>query len=338
MANYVALQSYFSGRPFTALFGESEIKMISGSFRISEIGFYGPMWMLAQLVPNERMAVALAASFGVYHPTFFGLKLFRKHQQWNEGHFLAVLFFVFFASINFVQTTHLLRRYTFSSMMFLAFALFLFDRRRMSFAVTLLACTVHNGAFLLVVKLVLLALLFPPGIFTSARRGALLLRVAAGGLLMGASFYLGALEQLQSFTSEETNIGATHYLLIGVLFAMYFIARKARQTTDVSRHYVTMAVLAVFSLSLGFFLLGARLFALRYFVYLEWLFGLMIGAILHALPRTRLGVQQFARWALCAASVAIFVLRIQGAPWAYAGERVGIFSRNFFDLVAAVGQ
>jgi hypothetical protein len=70
-------------------------------------------------------------------------------------------------------------------------------------------------------------------------------------------------------------------------------------------------------LSLGFFFLGLALDALRYFVYLEWLYGLMVGAMIFAWFRNSPGLRVMTRFAVSLAAAAILVGRIATSEWMY---------------------
>lgn len=336
---YVDLQAYLANQPASVLLDEAQLRLVSASYRVTEIGFYGPLWVLAQIFPGDRSTVAIAATLGIYVTTMCGLLIIARHQRWSEGLTLTVILFVFFASINFVQTTHLLRQYVASSFVFLAFACIVAGRRPAALCAALYACTIHNGALLLVASLVALAVLFPPGIFSAGRRWSLALRVLGGFGILALSFGLGMLGLLEGITAEESaQIGVVHYVGIGALFLVYMLASARGAGEGNFAHYVALAFISIYVISLGFFLLGIGLFALRYFAYLEWLFGLMLATILMSLPHRRWGIDQFARWGLCLVALAVFVVRLRGSPWAYAGEHEEVLGRSLFFIINAAGS
>ena len=102
LQNYVAIQDYIANRPFMALFDRDNMLAISGSYRPAELGFYGPCWLLAHLLNDSRMELAIFATFGIYVPTFMGVMTIARASRWNYGVAIGVVALVFFAAINFV--------------------------------------------------------------------------------------------------------------------------------------------------------------------------------------------------------------------------------------------
>jgi hypothetical protein len=100
-----------------------------------------------------------------------------------------------------------------------------------------------------------------------------------------------------------------------------------------SQYLNGVAIGVVFLLSFVFFVVGAKLLALRFFNYLEWLYTLMFAGILLVLPRQRVAPQVMARWAVSVIAVVIFVARVSRAPWAYGPGGLEIFTTSLFDLV-----
>lgn len=338
LANYVALQHYIRYIGFEGLFDRDVIAPITGSYRVTEIGFYGPMWILSKLFDNQRLVVAAVATLGIYVPTFLGLVKIARREQWSVELLLVVALFAFFAAINFVQTTHLLRQYIATSLIFFAFARFLEGRRASAALFALAGCSVHNAAAILVADVIVLAFLFP---YTAERRFNLFSvawRLLVAGLVLGGSLAAVSLLELQQFALDESPISVWHFVIVAVFFGAFVLLASHGAVPRQYVHYSKQVFCIVFTLSLGFFIIGIRLFALRYLAYLEWVFGPMLGGILHSMPRERLGRYFFSRWAVIALTVMIFVMRVHGAPWTYGGQHAEILATSYFELIPALGE
>jgi hypothetical protein len=338
LVNYLALLEYIRYVPFRDLFDRETIVGITGSYRISEMGFYAPLWVLSKLFDNQRLVIAVGATLGIYAPTYLGLLRIARREHWSIELTLVIALFVFFAAINFVQTTHLLRQYIATSVIFLAFAYFLEGRRGRAALLALLGCTVHNAAAILVADAAALAVLFPYRRVARLGLGSLLLRLLAAAALLGASLAAVSLLEFQQFTLDESPISPWHYVVVGVFFAGFVVLHSGGAALRRYVHYTKLTFVIVYGLSLGFFIIGIRLFALRYLGYLEWLFGLMLGGILHAMPRERLGRYFFSRWAVIGAAALILLMRVERAPWTYGGVQAEIFFMDFFALMQSLGE
>ena len=132
------------------------------------------------------------------------------------------------------------------------------------------------------------------------------------GLSIGAAAFLNG-DSLE-VTNAESQLTVWHYLFVGALFTG-FLATTRRDA--VYRKYVILAFLIVISISLSFFVLGLNLFALRYFVYLEWLYGVLFGAMLSEALDGSLGAGALTRAAVFALAAAVLLWRVHGAPWNY---------------------
>jgi hypothetical protein len=325
LANYVLVVQYLANRPFTTLFNAYEMAPLSGSYRVTEIGFHGTMWALSNIFDSGRVIVAVGATAGIYLPVFFGLRLIARREAWTQGEFLTVVFFVFFAAINFVQTTHLLRQYISTAVVFLAFALFVNGRNLWALFVTLVACSIHNGTALLVADLAALTVLFPRQRLARLGLISLGLRFVAALIVIGASVGLIFLQQLEHIGLPEGTITIWHYLLV-VGFLGVSVLRDARNgTLSPTHYYARLAFTVIFVISLAFFVLDVRLLALRYFDYLECLFGLILANILCSMPRERVVLPLFTRWGVCFVSVMILVWRVFTAPWNYGPGELDTF-------------
>ena len=84
-----------------------------------------------------------------------------------------------------------------------------------------------------------------------------------------------------------------------------------------SIYYARLAFHAVNILSFGFFVLGLPLCALRYFAYLERLYGLMVGAIIFTWFRNRPVIRMYAWLSVSLAAAVIRIERIAVSEWMY---------------------
>ena len=139
LATYTNLQLYLQARSPGVLLSVDELRMISGTYRATEFGFYAPLWFLSNLFPDSRNVIPIAATLAIYIATFIGLEAIAKGEHWNRRLTLVVAFFVFFASINFIQSIHLVRQYVSASLAFCAFAFFVNQRFWLSVSLALAA-------------------------------------------------------------------------------------------------------------------------------------------------------------------------------------------------------
>jgi hypothetical protein len=139
-----------------------------------------------------------------------------------------------------------------------------------------------------------------------------------------------------SFKEDVPNIHAGHFVIVGAFFLVAHAAIQFERISLPSIYYARIAFLAIYILSLGFFILGLPLFALRYFAYLEWLYGLMLGAIMFGLFRNRPGLQVFCRFAVCLAASAILIERITVSEWLYGPGDNYLLSWDFFQVAQLV--
>jgi hypothetical protein len=145
---------------------------------------------------------------------------------------------------------------------------------------------------------------------------------------------------LQSEVIQENvpNIHVGHFLAVGALFLIAHITIEAQQLRLKSLYYARLAFLAIYIVSLGFFILEFRLFALRYFAYLEWLYGLMLGAILFNLFRDRPALKTFTRFAVALAAAAILTVRVGVSEWTYGPGDNYLLEWDYFEVAQLVSR
>lgn len=334
---YEQLQHYFAGRNPLVLLDSGELRAVSSTYRITEIGFYGPLWLLANLFGDHSAVLPISATLAIYTLTFAAVLQLARASGWNNRLTLVVLVFVFFAAINFTQTTHLIRQYVSASLAFVAFALLVREHERSALLAALAACTVHNGTALLVANFAVLALLFPAGRVHRLRGGGWAWRIIVAALMVGASFAVLILNDISVLVNDDENISFVHYAVAGGLFAAFRFYCGDRLHPRVL-HYMSLAYGLIFALSAAFFLVGLRVLALRYFAYLEWLFGLVVAGLLCTVPRSRLGLHLLSRWTVCFASTAILLLRIHYSEWVYGLEQTELFAQSLLEVSYFVGH
>jgi hypothetical protein len=105
-----------------------------------------------------------------------------------------------------------------------------------------------------------------------------------------------------------------------------------------SLYYARLISLVIFIVSLAFFLAGMSIFALRYFAYLEWLYGLMVGGVMFAMFRIRPALQVFSRFAVSLAAGAIFLVRVNASEWQYGPGNNNLLSWDFFQVADLVDR
>jgi hypothetical protein len=335
---YINLQDYLAARPFDTLFNTEELRLLSGTYRVTEIGFYAPLWVIGQVIPDSRTALAVAATLAIYLPTFLGLALIARSEEWSRGMLLTVAFFAFFAGINFVQSTHLIRQYISGALLFYAFALYLTNRNGWGLFAALYACAVHNGTAPMIPAVVATFWLFRYRGNAKRGFGAILIRGVAMLVVLAATMAAIPLVQGEFITKEVPNIHAVHFLIVGAFFVIANVAIRVQHLRLKSLHYTRLAFLAIYILSLGFFSVGLPLYALRYFAYLEWLYALLLGAIIFHLFRDHPGLRVFFRFTVCLAAAAILVERITVSEYMFGPGDNYLLSWDFFQVAQLVSR
>jgi EpsG family len=335
---YVNLLDYVSQKPFLTLLDKDELQLISGTYRATELGFYAPLWLMSQILQDSNTTLAIAATLGIYIPTFLALDLIGKSENWAKGLIITVALFTFFAGINFIQTTHLIRQYISSALLFYAFALFVSKRHRRAALIALCACTVHNGSALLIPLVAAVCWMF------RRREGAQLgmfrlifCTVIAVGLLVVTMAIVPILGG-DTTGQDIPNIHVGHYLVVGAFFIIAQIAVQMQRLRIDSLYYGRLCFVTIYVLSLGFFIVGLPLFALRYFAYLEWLYGLMVGAIMYTWFRQTPPLRMYARLTVSLAAAAILVERITVSEWMYGPGDNYLLGWGFFQVTQLVSR
>lgn len=333
---YESLYRYFVGRPPTILFSTRELAMESATYRISEIGFYLPLWALGNIFSGAPAGLSIFATLAVYLPAQMGILILGRSMRWDSRLTITILILTCFASLNFVQTTHLLRQYISASFVFLALCLFICDRKKASIITALVACTVHNATTLLVAEFSLLVYLFPFGQRVNIL--GLAWRVPAAILGVALSVFLLAIYEIAVLGTTDPNISALHYLAVSVFFVVYVISAKLSAADPKIVYYVAIAFALAGLISGTFFFGGFGLVALRYFSYVEWLAGLMVGIMLCAIPRHRINLYLLSRWFVSGLATVILLVRIGSATWSYGPGGSNIFLLNAYDLSSYLGR
>lgn len=335
---YVNLLDYVSQKPFLTLFDKQELQLIAGTYRVTELGFYAPLWLMAQVLQDSNTTLAIAAALGIYVPTFLALDMIGKFENWNKGLILTVTLFTFFAGINFIQTTHLIRQYISSALLFYAFASFVSQRHRQAALIALYACTVHNGSALLIPVVAAVCWLFRRRPGATIGVAGFIIRLIPVGALFVATIAAVPILQGEVMTTDVPNIKAGHYLVVGAFFLIAVTAIRVQRLRVNSLYYASLAFVTVYLVSLGFFLLGLPLFALRYFAYLEWLYGLMVGSIMYTWFRDRAPLRMYSRFTVSLAAAAILVERITVSEWMYGPGDNLLLGWGFFQVTQLVSR
>ena len=338
LVSYISLQDYMSVKSFFTLFDQDEMRGVSGTYRITEMAFYAPLWMLARVLPDSEAALAVFATLGIYLPTFLGLALIGKSENWSRGFLLTVAALTFFAGINFVSSTHLMRQYISASLFFYAFALYLSKRRAWSVMAALCACAVHNGTAPLVPILVIACWLFP---YRPGRRLTLagaFVRIVSMVLVLAAMMVAVPFAQGVVLKEVIPNITVWHYIAIGGFYLVAHAAIQMQRLRFRSFYYARVLFIVIYVLSLGFFVLGVKLFALRYIAYLEWLYGLLAGGIMFSMFKNRPALQVIARFTVAMAAAGFLVMRITVSTFMFGPGDNAFLSWNFFDVVQLVSR
>jgi hypothetical protein len=334
---YVRVQEYISQRPFDTLFEKDALRYISDTYRVTEMGFYAPLWLLSLVIPDGKTAIAVAATLGIYVPTFLGLLLIGRSENWGKGAILMAALFAFFAGINFVQSTHLIRQYISTAFLFYAFALFISKQNKWAALVALFACTVHNGSAPLLLAVASVCWLFRYREGARMGLGGLFLRIFCTLVIMAGMMVAVPIVQGE-YKAEIPNIHVGHFVVVGAFFVIAHIAIQMQHLRLRSLYYARLAFLTVYAICLGFFLLGIPLFALRYFAYLEWLYGLMVGGMMFTLFRNSPEFRVFARFAISLAAAAILIGRVATSEWMYGPNDNNLLSWDFFQLAQLVSR
>jgi len=316
LITYLQLHQYLANASILELLNSAELRTISPTYRVTEAGFYGLLWLLGHLFGDGRAVIAVAATLAVYLSTFAGTRLMARVERWNERLTLVVMTVSFFAAVNFNLTTHLIRQHISGSLAFLAFALFLAKRRWAAVLTACVACSVHNGTALIVANVAVFGALLP---YERRPRSAwqTALRILGCGLFLAASSAGAVVPELAGAALGESDISIWHFCFALVLWALFIYLAGARGARGRTAYYIGLAFCVPFLISAACFIVGFPVLALRYYVYLEWLFGAMIATLLMAIPRRYVGIYLFSRLGVCAAAMLIFLLRIQSSSWSY---------------------
>jgi hypothetical protein len=338
LVQYVSVQDYMSQKPFYTLFDKDQLRTISDTYRVTEIGFYAPLWVLSLIIPDSKTAVALAATLGVYVPTFLGLMVIGKSENWSKGAILMAALFAFCAGINFVQTSQLIRQYMSSAVLFYGFALFIAQRYRWAAVVALASCTIHNGSAPLILTTASVCWLFRYRVGKRSGLFSLCLRLLAAGGMLVAMMAVVPFTQGNFLEDKATNIRWGHFIVVGAFFLVTHIVIQVQHLRLRSLYYARLLFASIFLTSFGFFLLGIPLFALRYFAYLEWLYGLLVGGMMFALFRDSPPMRVFARFTVSLAAAVILVARIATSEWVYGPGDNNLVSWDFFQVAELVSR
>jgi EpsG-like putative glucosyltransferase len=339
MILYVRIQDYLSHQPITALLDKEGLQELSGTYRVTEAGFYVPLWLLSIVVPDSKNAIAVAATLGIYVPTFLGILLIGRSENWGKGTILLTALFTFFAGINFVQSTHLIRQYISCALLFYAFAHFIAGRNRWAALLVLASCTVHNGTAPLLVMVGGVCWLFRYREDRSMGAIGFAVRFLCAVILVLAMMAVIPIVQGEFFKEKDVpNIHAGHFVVVGIFLLIAHVTINAQHLRLKSLYYARIAYLTIFIASLGFFLLGLPIFALRYFAYIEWLYGLMVGGMVLTLFLNRPELKVFARFVVSLVAAAILVGRITVAEWVYGPGNNNLLSWDFFEVAQLVSR
>lgn len=339
LINYVGLQEYVSVKSFFTLFHKEELQLISGTYRLTEIGYYAPVWLVSQVIQDPKTAIGITATLGIYIPTFLGLAAIGKSENWSKGLILTTALFTFFAGINFVQTTHLIRQYMSGALLFYSFALFLSGQnRRWAILIALGACSVHNGTAMVIPLVAVSSWFFRWREGAKLGVGGIFIRVALMLILLTLTMLIIPILQGEFKKEDVPNIQAGHFIVVGAFFVIAHIAIQMQHLRLKSFHYARVAFLTIYALSLAFFIVGLPLFALRYFVYLEWLYGLMVGGIMFTLFQRSPGLQVFARFSVGLAAAAILIVRINASDFMYGPGDNHLLSWDFFQVAQLISR
>jgi uncharacterized membrane protein YhaH (DUF805 family) len=154
------------------------------------------------------------------------------------------------------------------------------------------------------------------------------------GMMAAVSF-----KEIEHLAQDEAaTISLGYFVVVGVYFLIANYAIHVQRLKLRSLHYARVAFGAIYFLSLGFFILGIQLFALRYFAYLEWIYGLMLAGITFRLFERSAGLQVLSRFTVAAAAAAILVVRVAVGPWMYGPGDNYMLSWNYLQVTQLVSR
>ena len=337
LITYAELQRAIAGQPFEILFRSQELQRVSGTYRVTELGFYAGLWSLGGVWGANSAVIPVASSLVIYLCSTAGALRWGRSAGWNQRLTLVVLLVGVFAAVNFVQTTHLLRQYLAGSIAFLALAHLATGRRVSAAMLGLSACSIHNSALLVVVGFALPWLLFlrsaGPYRWPGVLWRCVLIALVVGGLLV----FLGIRDQA-SMGREEGNLSLFHFAFaLGLLGAALFARRRSGYEAAHFR-LLLLAYGTILAISAAYFVVGFSLLALRYFAYLEWLYALLVAELLCMVPRRHTSAYLLSRWGVCAVATCTLVLRIDASGWAYGGGGASIFVASAPEVAAYLGR
>jgi hypothetical protein len=333
--NYVRVQSYLEGRPLFTLLNPGELIPITPTYRATEFSFYGAQWLLAQCFDSPSASLSIAITLAIYLPTFAAILMLGRVKGWNNRLTLIVALIAFFGAINFNNTTHLARQYISGSFGFLALVSLCDGRKLRALAWAIVACSVHNGTAYVVLCFGIMSVLFPYGRpFWSRPWGSAFRLLCAVGVLGGscAALWFHELTGLL----ENSDITIWRYLLTTSLFAVFWYFCLAHRM-DRSDYYLSIAFLVAILISGFFFAMRLQVMALRYFVYLEWLYAPMLASILCAIPRKHVVAYLTSRWLVCCAALCIFVLHMYSSAWQYGPDTTRVLGISVREIMEYIG-
>lgn len=337
MLNYVNLQDYLSGRPLLTLLDVNQLRPMSPTYRPTEPGFYVPQWLLAQITDNTCASITILGTLTVYIPTFAALLIMARVKGWNNRLTMIVALLAFFAAINPTNSTNLVRQYMSASFAFLALATLLEGRKLAAIAWVLLSCSIHNGTAYLVGCFLVLAVLFPYGRpFWGRPWGSAWRVLVAVGILGGSVAMLWFQQAIGSGMLEKSNVTVWHYLAGAVLFSLFWYCSRV-VGSDRSDYYLSLAFVVTMFISGSFFAMQTPVTALRYFVYVEWLYAPMLAVMLCAIPRRHLSAYLASRWLACCAALCMFILRVSTSAWIYGPDSRQVLNSSAQEIFSYLG-
>jgi hypothetical protein len=167
---------------------------------------------------------------------------------------------------------------------------------------------------------------------------SLCLRLLAAGGMLVAMMAVVPFTQGNFLEDKATNIRWGHFIVVGAFFLVTHIVIQVQHLRLRSLYYARLLFASIFLTSFGFFLLGIPLFALRYFAYLEWLYGLLVGGMMFALFRDSPPMRVFARFTVSLAAAVILVARIATSEWVYGPGDNNLVSWDFFQVAELVSR
>lgn len=339
LINYINLAEYLSHRPADVLLNAKELAPIGASYRITEIGYHGVVWVLSHVFHASRVLLAVGGTLAVYLPTYFALRILRKHEAWPADQWIAVVFFTLFAAVNFLDATHLLRQYISASIAFLAFGMLVATRRRASIALAGYACAVHNGTIIPILDVAGVIFLLPQHGFRKFTSLSIAFRVAALIVLMAVSVVATVVEEFHHGPQQGfAQISLIHYVVAGGLWVLAVVGYLRYGRESRCYHYALSGYGVIFAVSVTFFVFHVQLLALRYFDYLQWLQGIMIACALAGVSKDQEISRLLSNWAICGAGACIFLWRFWHGPWLYGPHGHEIWMLDWRELVQYLAQ